>query len=274
MNFAIIGGTHGNEVTGIEVINFLQDKKRSYKHSYKCFLANPKAYEIQKRYVDSDLNRAFGVNGASEGYEKQRSAELKSQIKGNFDCILDLHTTTTNMGLTLILTRNDEITAKLACLIQEQMPEVKLITTEEVNEEAPYTTAMCPSGIIVEVGLVPHNVKSFQYINDTLKIVEIALNSDLSTPVNYKEKVYYHTVKDLHFEKGYFVHPKVEYGNLQVLRKGDPLFISLDGDIINYESDQVVYPFFVNEAAYQETEIVMSLGEKRTNLEDFIQNNS
>lgn len=121
MNFAILGGTHGNEPVGIKVINGLNSTDtKNFVHDFKTFLANPKAYELGKRYVDSDLNRAFGKSGSSKGYEKKRSEELKGLIDGKFDFILDLHTTTSNMGLTVILTRLDEISLKAACFLKKK----------------------------------------------------------------------------------------------------------------------------------------------------------
>lgn len=38
----------------------------------------------------------------------------------------------------------------------------------------------------------------------------------------------------------------------QPLNKGDPLFLTLDGEVIAYKGDCTVYPTFINEAAYYE----------------------
>ncbi|MCJ8276758.1 MAG: succinylglutamate desuccinylase/aspartoacylase family protein, partial [Bdellovibrionales bacterium] len=101
MNIAIVGGTHGNEPVGLEVIRLLgENTPNNILHQYKTFQGNPKAYELQKRFVDCDLNRAFGPKGTRQGYEKQRAEELDELIGGKFDLCIDLHTTTTNMGLT------------------------------------------------------------------------------------------------------------------------------------------------------------------------------
>ena len=51
MKIAILGGVHGNEFTGIEVIKRLQSlKERPFKNDFETFLANPMAYEQKKTF--------------------------------------------------------------------------------------------------------------------------------------------------------------------------------------------------------------------------------
>ncbi len=51
---AIIGGTHGNELTGIYLVKkFEQFPKLLYSHSFECMtiLANPQAIATNQRYI-------------------------------------------------------------------------------------------------------------------------------------------------------------------------------------------------------------------------------
>ena len=81
MRVAVVGGTHGNEPVGIEVIQHLERRPpEDAMHSFETFWANPKAFELGRRFVDSDLNRTFGKNGRGEGYEIERSKELTDKI--------------------------------------------------------------------------------------------------------------------------------------------------------------------------------------------------
>ena len=269
INFAILGGTHGNEFTGIEVIKLIQELDTSeFINTYQCILANPEAYKQQKRFIDSDLNRGFGQNGTSQGHEAKRSAELKSQVKDKFDFIIDLHSTTTQMGLTIILTHTDELSLKAACFLQDLMPEIKLITTAEHNSEVPYTTAMAKSGILIEVGAVAHNVLSAEYIIASYKMVIELLNFDFSTEIDLEKRTYFQTTEHLYLpkEKGYYIHPNLEHNDLKALKPNDPLFINIAGDILYYEGKSEVYPFFINEAAYQYQSLAMTLSDKRNDL--------
>ncbi|XP_019366728.1 PREDICTED: aspartoacylase isoform X5 [Gavialis gangeticus] len=48
------------------------------------------------------------------------------------------------------------------------------------------------------------------------------------------------------------IHPCLQDQDWQPLNKGDPIFLTCDGETIAYEGDSTVYPTFVNEAAYYE----------------------
>ena len=267
MKIAIIGGTHGNEFVGIEVMkNF---KKIHYAHSihdYECFLGNPRAYEQKKRFVDSDLNRSFGVNGKSQGYETQRSEELTQLISGKFEFLIDLHTTTSNMGLTIILSRNDELSQKAACYLQDIFPEIKLITTSFVNEDCPFTSILAPSGITIEVGPVANNVINAALVMSVHSMVEKLLKWDFKSEINLENREIYKTINNLFYPKEgqWMIHPNLEDAAFKKLKPKDPIFINIKGEEKLYEAKFPVFPFFINEAAYQDDQIAMSLSVKST----------
>lgn len=59
---AIFGGTHGNEMSGVTLVNLWMKSSAEIQRKgveVKPFIANPKAVEKCSRYVDTDLNRAF-----------------------------------------------------------------------------------------------------------------------------------------------------------------------------------------------------------------------
>lgn len=59
---AIFGGTHGNEMSGVTLVNlWIQNGKEIHRKGVetKPFITNPRAVEKCTRYVDTDLNRAF-----------------------------------------------------------------------------------------------------------------------------------------------------------------------------------------------------------------------
>ena len=59
------------------------------------------------------------------------------------------------------------------------------------------------------------------------------------------------------------IHPNLQSKDYQPLHPGDPLFITFDGETINYEGNATVYPVFINEAAYYEKSTAMCLTRKR-----------
>ncbi|WP_309744318.1 succinylglutamate desuccinylase/aspartoacylase family protein, partial [Chamaesiphon sp. OTE_20_metabat_361] len=80
---AIVGGTHGNELTGVYVVEKLArfpERLAQYSFEVVTLLANPQAVAANRRYVDRDLNRSFDnddlANPALTGYEDSRAKEI------------------------------------------------------------------------------------------------------------------------------------------------------------------------------------------------------
>lgn len=102
------GLTHGNEVIGLQVINmFLEKVIRANKkapYTFAVLLNNLKAYEMNERFVNKDLNRSFHLKGKASNvinkevvntYEYGRVREIESVVrKLRPRLIVDLHQTT------------------------------------------------------------------------------------------------------------------------------------------------------------------------------------
>ncbi|XP_048066272.1 uncharacterized protein LOC125280015 [Megalobrama amblycephala] len=120
---AIFGGTHGNEMSGIMLVNMWIENAAEIERNRlvtKPFISNPRAVEKCTRYINTDLNRAFTPENLSapdvEGlpYEVRRAKEINQMFgpKGSsdaYDVIFDLHNTTSNMGSTLILESSTDL---------------------------------------------------------------------------------------------------------------------------------------------------------------------
>lgn len=266
MKIAIIGGTHGNEPVGIEVIKHLEQKKAaSSVHDYDCFLANPRALKEKKRFVDTDLNRSFGSKGTRIGNEEIESERLTSKIKGNYDFILDLHTTTSNMGLTVLLNNDHELTRQAAVRIQKVMPEVKIIEGMKMNEDCPYTSNLIGAGLTIEVGPVANNVLDAKLILETKKMVMAVLEWDFEKKYDLKDIVHYKSFGEYEFpkESGWYIHPNLEGADFKELSPGDPVFINMNEEVLGFEGDSSIVPFFINEAAYQDDRLAMTMSKVR-----------
>lgn len=48
-----------------------------------------------------------------------------------------------------------------------------------------------------------------------------------------------------------------------LLHPGDPMFLSFSGETLRYKGKEALYPFFINEGAYYEKGIALSLARKR-----------
>ncbi len=89
MKILVIGGMHGNEPLGIEVVRLLRERSRP---DVDTLLANEMAIKADKRFVSTDLNRSFPGDLASDNYETRRAAEVLRACEG-YDLVLDFHNT-------------------------------------------------------------------------------------------------------------------------------------------------------------------------------------
>jgi aspartoacylase len=55
------------------------------------------------------------------------------------------------------------------------------------------------------------------------------------------------------------IHPLQQFQDYQPLDNNAPLFLTFDGTTIFYQGESIVYPVFINEAAYYEKGIAMCL---------------
>lgn len=289
---AIVGGTHGNEFTGIYLIKqWQQNPEQVARHNFSTELvfANPRAFNENRRYCDQDLNRQFKTkdlnNPELSGYEQSRAKAINQQLgpkeSPRIDFVIDLHTTTSNMGPTLILLQQGEFYRKLAIYVKMQMPEVLVIRDEDdkAREEHQLLATLGKFGVLVEVGPVPQAVlkadvynQSEQMTQHILDFVELWNKAELPELAEQIEAFRYtETIKLPVDEQGNrlgMVHTNVHDADFQPLNAGDPIFQRFDGTIDCYQGEQTVYPGFVNEAAYYDNNLAMSFHEKITLYRD------
>lgn len=90
MKVLVIGGTHGNEQLGIDLVNYI----RQYPlENVDVQIGNPRAVNGSVRFVETDLNRSFGV-ALPKSYEEGRAIRLSKTVK-SYDVVFDFHNTQT-----------------------------------------------------------------------------------------------------------------------------------------------------------------------------------
>jgi aspartoacylase len=281
----IVGGTHGNEFTGAYLIKkFEQFPNLIQRGSFETLtlLANPKAFEVGRRYIDKDLNRCFLTldvqNPALCGYEEQRAKAIAQQLgpKGNaqVDAIVDLHTTTANMGLSILLGSVNPASLRLAAYLSSLNPLVKVCCLTRGNAESSLLRSLCDLGVVIEVGPVAQGVLNARLFQETENLIHAVLdyleacNQGIS-PQLPSTLTLYEYVADIDYprtEQGELkamIHPQLQFRDYEPLHPGDPIFLTFDGQAIAYEGSSTVYPVFINEAAYYEKGIAMSLTQKK-----------
>jgi len=283
---AIVGGTHGNEFSGIYLIKKWQQQPQLVARAslqVETVFANPKAHAENKRYIDADLNRQFSAQSLADydlaNYEQSRAKALHQQLgpkaNPNMDLVIDLHNTTSNMGPTLILLEQTPFYKQLAAYVKTQMPEAVIFLEEAEDDMAQHRfLASCGKyGVLIEVGPQPQSALRQDILEQMERMTGHILDFvDLynqqavpELPKLLEAFLYLDTITlpmDEQGERLAMVHQHVQDNDFKALNPGDPLFRTFTGEDIYYEGNKTVYPAFINEAAYYDNNLAMSLLDK------------
>ena len=90
-NILVIGGMHGNEKLGIELVKLLKSRPIE---GVSAVIANPVAVKNEVRFMETDLNRSFGAKNYTS-LEEKRALEIEKMTK-SYDLVLDFHNTQTS----------------------------------------------------------------------------------------------------------------------------------------------------------------------------------
>ncbi|XP_066551870.1 aspartoacylase [Amia ocellicauda] len=276
---AIFGGTHGNEMSGVTLVNLWIRNAAEIQRSrveIRPFLTNPRSVEKCTRYVDTDLNRAFTPENLSAPncedlpYEVRRAQEINQIFgpKGSqqaYDVIFDLHNTTSNMGGTLILeSSEDDFNLQMVRYIKDAIAPVPfyVLLTEHPVLQYATTRSVAKHPIGLEVGPQPQGVIRGNILETMRSILKHALdfielfNGGTEFPpctvdvYTVSERVDYPRDEERNITA--MVHPDLQDHDWEPLNPGDPIFLTFDGRTLYYEGDSTVFPTFINEAAYYE----------------------
>jgi len=284
-NIAITGGTHGNELTGVYLVKKWQSspeliKRNSFKTITK--LMNTRAMKEMRRYIDQDLNRSFGLHDLAddnlETYEAKLAKELNDELgkKGsknpNVDFIVDLHTTTANMGLSIVVSNPSAITWRAIAYLCKMEPAVKVYRWQGDVENS-FVDSMAPHGFVIEVGAVPQGVLRADLFLQTESLIYHLLdfiekeNSGDELGLEKTLEIYDHEVlvdypRNEEGDIVAMVHQERQDKDFTLIKQDDPLFLTLENETVLYDGEER-YTIFINEAAYYEKGFAMTLAKKK-----------
>ena len=285
----LVGGTHGNEYLGSTIIERINNLG-IYQNNpvpVSTLLANPRATQAGVRFIDEDLNRSFSddVLSATGGtcYEHLRARELNRQLgpKTNRQrFLIDLHSTTANMGMTLILRDRTPFNLQAAAFAQQQHPDIKLILSDLDQKYSRSLNSICEFGLTIEVGPIANAVirhdlllQTEAVVNSLIEFINLRQNdtqidrqktADLPGHIDvYKisERVLY--PRTVAGGLAAIVHQQLQDQDFKPLNVGDPAFFTMDGKTIAH-SGLSGFPIFINEAAYYGENTAFIMTEKQT----------
>lgn len=276
----IAGGTHGNELTGVNLVRYWHKKFQADQFSplkVELLTANPEAIKANKRYIDKDLNRCFKLvelsDPQADNLEQKLAKEINQKLgpKGNarVDFIIDLHTSTAKMQTNIVLIKMDEFHLKLAAYLKSVLPDVVVTSESRLMDDHHFLCSIADKGIVVEVGPIPQSAIEYPAYEQTQAAVIAAIefaqlfnNGEVPNLGETLEVMSY-------FSKLYFpesdsgdicasVHPSLIHQDYSLIKHGTPIFKRFDGSDVLYEGEDA-HIAFVNEAAYYDQKIAMCL---------------
>lgn len=286
-SIALVGGTHGNETSGIQLIRNWQQfglPSRFNVLNVSLTIANEAALEANVRFVEEDLNRQFTFerlannNPAKEAVlAKSLNEKLGPKGNSNTDFVIDIHNTTSEMGATLIILEADEFHTQLARFVKQRMPEANIL----VEDEKPYLDHgyLCTTGkkgVMIEVGGQPQGVLREDVYLLTQTMAEAILdfciaynNQEIKTdalPVceafRLGENVGFPL--DDNGKRTAMIHHALQDNDFEPLMPGMPMFRTFDGKDILWDGGKETYPHFINEAAYFKLDVAFATSERIT----------
>ncbi|WP_408096368.1 aspartoacylase [Peredibacter sp. HCB2-198] len=255
----IFGGTHGNEWTGIYAVKkYAESLSQEFKELDLHFiLANPEAHKINKRFKDEDLNRAFQFlhEDRPDSYEHRRAKELKALIDAEACFVIDLHTTTSNMGNTVIISHNQPTNFHVAREMTKSLPDCRVIVSPDPSKK--YLASQSDFGMMIEVGPVANGVLSGEVLEGTVQVLKEVLRgiSTLATLTGGPLEIY-EEIEDIFYpqnensELDGYIHPAFQGQDFKPIEGRYTPFKTFDGKEVSLETKERLYPIFINEAAY------------------------
>jgi aspartoacylase len=295
----VVAGTHGNERNAPWLLQEWQQHPARLDDrglALQLVLGNPGAYADNQRYLDRDLNRCFAhallADAGAGGAEVERAREILALHgpRGLQPCAvaLDLHSTTSAMGNSLVVYGRRPTDLALAAAIQARLG-LPVYLHEADPQQSGFLVERWPCGLVIEVGPVPQGVIQAPICRQTRLALEAAL-AGLADARAGRLRLPRHLLVHRHLgsldlpraQDGpplACIHPWLQHRDWHPVSPDDPVFLDRSGRTLSLalalesadrstaplapptpdsEPGDVV-PVFINEAAYGEKGIALSL---------------
>lgn len=284
----VVGATHGNERNGawlVELWRRQPDRLRRSGLAVELVIGNPDAVADCRRYLDRDLNRSFAPELLEQVDHPVREVQQARRLLAAHgpaaaapcQVVLDLHSTTAAMGNYLVLYGRRPADLALAAALQGRLG-LPIYLHEADPAQTGFLAERWPCGLAIEVGPVAQGVvraaislQTSLAVEEALAVLAAARLGELRLPqqlVVHRHRISLDLPRHADGSPAAVIHPLRQDRDWQPIRAGDPLFLSESGAVIGYvpppplaaeAADGLAWPVFINEAAYGEKGIALSL---------------
>jgi succinylglutamate desuccinylase len=232
--------THGNEQVGLALAQkYLKGQTEFF--DYQTIICNPKAVEINKRFVEQDLNRSFpGIKNGN--YEQNRAFEI-TKLLDKSDFIIDIHQTTAQNNSCIIVNRLSKLNQKMLGFINLE----NVIIDNVEDGEFEFSKATNEVGGMCLDGVFPLKSMTLEYSRCQSQELEFdILENDFENLINqaqiYNNKKYYTFIGTLNKKNCFNIGEFYNFVKLTLAQK----------TLYNLEINQEIYPCFIGEQSYDE----------------------
>ena len=279
LQLLLVAGTHGNEINAPWLFNEWNKSPGVINTNglkIAKIIGNPEALKVCKRYIDNDLNRSFRKdllqNKSIHDYEAIRAREIVDTFgpEGSKSCqiAIDFHSTTSAMGSSIVIYGRRPADLAIASLLQSRLG-LPVYLHESDNTQMGFLVESWPCGLVIEIGPVPQGLLHADTIEKTKLVLQYLLDEVVKLRfglTSFPDEIVIHRhVESIDFPRSpegqpqAFVHPMRQGADWFPIREGSPLFMKLDGSVVSFKGHDSLVPVFINEAAYAEKKIAMSL---------------
>ena len=283
----VVAATHGNERNAPWLLEQWRQRPEllaSAGLELELVIGNPAALAANRRYLDRDLNRSFApdllADASRQELEIVRARELLAEHgpQGRRPCplVIDLHSTTSGMGNCLVVYGRRPADLALAAAVQARLG-LPIYLHEADNAQTGFLVERWPCGLVIEVGPVPQGLIQAAICRQTQLALEAACaclaaaaRGDLRLPQGLTVHRHCGSLdlpRDGSDQPAAAVHPLRQNRDWQPLQSGDLLFWQADGAAQRLPEAKAAamegfWPVFINEAAYGEKHIALSLTQR------------
>ena len=298
----VVAATHGNERNGAWLLEQWRQRPDLLAHAgleLELVIGNPQALAANRRYIDRDLNRSFApellADASRTELEILRARELLMQFgpAGHAPCpvVIDLHSTTSGMGNSLVVSGRRPADLALAAALQAELG-LPIYLHEADAAQTGFLVERWPCGLVIEVGPVPQGLVQATICRQTQLALEAACSAvaaaahgRLPLPAGLTVHVHAGSLDLPRHGDGTpaaVIHPQRQHRDWRPLQPGEPLFWRADGAVERFQPTTLsgqgdggacrgpgevagdaglngLWPVFINEAAYGEKHIALGL---------------
>jgi aspartoacylase len=281
----VVAGTHGNERNAPWLMEQWRHRPALLATAgmpVQLEIGNPEAFAANRRYLDRDLNRCFApdllADAGLQQVEMRRARDLLARYgaAGQVPCrvAIDLHSTTSGMGNSLVVYGRRPADLALAAAVQARLG-LPIYLHEADAAQTGFLVERWPCGLVIEVGPVAQGLLSARICRQTQLALEATLLSlseaaegRLRLPSGllvHRHRGSVDLPRDLDGEPLACVHPQLQNHDWQPLKAGQQLFWEPASQLTQTSThglgldSEAHWPVFINEAAYGEKGIAFSL---------------